>query len=74
MKQSAKANAARCLAQGRSKADRDRCVLPVGAAGHDMAQTHRGELALPVLIHRDESGNEWTIHGVFVRQQTEEAS
>lgn len=51
MKQSAKANANRCLAQRLSQADRDRCILPAGASGHDMAQNYRGALALPVLIH-----------------------
>lgn len=64
----------RCQAQRVSQADRYRCILPFGVGGHEMAQTYKGFLALPVLIHRDESGNEWTIHGPYVRQQKQETN
>jgi hypothetical protein len=73
VKQPAKKGAQRCLAQGLSRAEHDRCVLPAGAGGHDMARS-KGALGLPVLIHRDAEGNEWTIHGVYQRQQKQEAS
>lgn len=64
----------RCQAQRVSQAERDRCILPFGVGGHEMAQSFKGFLALPVLIHRDAEGNEWTIHGMFVRQQEQETS
>ncbi len=48
----------------------DRCVLPAGVGGHDLARVYSG-LGLPVLIHRAEDGREWTSKGPFVREQRE---
>lgn len=46
-----------------------RCVLPNTIDGHELARDDRGQLGLPVRIHRDHDGREWTRHGEFKRAQ-----
>lgn len=51
-----------------------RCVMGRNAEGHDMAATTGNALGLPIPIHRDSDGNEWTSRGPFKREVRPDAT
>lgn len=58
-------NGRRCAAIGPAELRHPRCMLPAGANGHTkLNAANHGRLGLPVLLHRSENAEHWTIHGV----------
>ena len=45
-----------------------RCVMGNKVDGHELAATTGNALGLPMLIHRDPDGLEWTEKGPFKRE------
>ncbi len=67
--------AKRCKAIAPAELRYARCIMPDGASGHrKLNAANHGRLGLPVLMHRSEDAEHWTIYGVvrIERQATDE--
>lgn len=57
--------ARRCVSIAPAELGSARCIMPAGASGHEKWNDRRAHtvLQLPVLLHRSQDAEHWTIYG-----------